>query len=127
MKNSEKLCLRSYTSEEISELIDNIKLCSNEAELNDCVETLKFAVKRFAHDKEQIIEKQDQEISCLERKTKVLEEEYEDLENELHQSHYCVIGDYDELKRQMETNGLWDDKIEFWMENFCRFNNQATQ
>ena len=48
------------------------------------------------------------------------------LYEEMYKDNYCVVGDYDELKRQMEMNGFWNDKIEFWMENFCRFHNNLT-
>ncbi len=123
MKNNGEFKLREYSSEEIIGIINNIELCSDERELNGLIGNLKFAINSFAHKVEDIIEKQDNEISRLGKLNEMLEEEYRELEEDLYKNQYCVIGDYDELKRQMEANGFWSDELEFWMENFCRFYN----
>lgn len=123
MKNNGEFKLREYSSEEIIGIINNIELCSDERELNGLIGDLKFAINSFIRKVENTIEKQDNEISRLGRLNEMLEEEYRELEEDLYKNQYCVIGDYDELKRQMEMNGFWSDELEFWMENFCRFNN----
>lgn len=123
MKNNGEFKLREYSSEEIIGIINNIELCSDERELNGLIGDLKFAINSFTRKVENTIEKQDNEISRLGKLNEMLEEEYRELEEDLYKNQYCVIGDYDELKRQMEMNGFWSDELEFWMENFCRFNN----
>jgi chaperonin cofactor prefoldin len=123
MKNNGEFKLRECSSEEIRNIINNVELCSDERELNELIGSLKFAINSFIRKVEDTIEKQDNEISRLGRLNEMLEEEYRELEEDLYKNQYCVIGDYDELKRQMEMNGFWSDELEYWMENFCRFHN----
>lgn len=127
MKNKdEDFELRKFTVEEINCYIDSIRCYSDDIEFRNLICFLRFAINSLVKELNSTIAKQDENMSMAERRYKTLEEEYETLEKEIYNDNYCVIGDYDELKRQMEINGLWDDKIEFWMENFCRFHNNLT-
>ena len=127
MKNKdEDFKIRQFTIEEIYNFIDNIRCYSDDAEFGNLIISLKFAIRSLVDELNNTIIKQDEEISRAEKRYRALEEEYEALEEEMYKDNYCVVGDYDELKRQMEMNGFWNDKIEFWMENFCRFHNNLT-
>ena len=52
--------------------------------------------------------------------------EYENAKYELEQGEgNFVVGNYNELKRQMEIAGLWQDKMDFFFENLIRYSNKV--
>ena len=96
------------TNEEINKLnalsIPNGDVIIQEAKLKSALSKIK--------------ETTDAIIDCYEDILSIKEREIYSLENDGY-----VIGDYDELKRILEINNLWNENLEYVLENVVKFNN----